>query len=74
MSLDRNGGLADGLKVTLDGRAVPCAQQIKGAFPAHDPKNYLAFPTRFFQIGGRQDGPSFHGAIKSVKVVCDEAR
>ena len=38
------------------------------------PRNYLPFPNRFFQIGGRQDGPSFHGAIKSVKVLCDDAR
>ena len=74
VSLDRNGGLADGLKVTLDGKDVPCAQTIGAKFGARDPKNYLWFPNKFFQIAGRQDGPSFTGAIKSVKVVCDAAR
>ena len=72
--LDRNGGLKEGLSVTLDGKDVPCTQAIDVAAPAHDTRNYLSFPNKFFQIGGRQEGPSFHGAIKSVKVVCDAAR
>ena len=70
--LDRLGGIRNELRVTLDGKEVPCVQTIRAGFPTYDARNLRGFPNRHFQIGGREGGPSFHGAIKSVKVVCDD--